>query len=298
MSRPGPVRARTEFEILRAVRALASLLPFDLGPALGARLVRAVVASSRKLSARIEGNLKLVMPDIDAAGRARIRREMADNFGRTFVEILDNPQFHASRMWRAPEPGEGVDAIRSAAISGTGAILVTGHFGQWEAGRAWMKSESISCSGVYRAIDNPLINEIYVRNLEFGGSPVFPKTGRGIRALVTHVSRGGIVAILTDQYQHRAGALDFLGQPAPTALLPAELALKFSIPLIPIYGIRQPDRKRVQVVVEPPIAIGSPSEMMQAVNDSLAARIRSHPGQYYWLHRRWKKTFDAPERRD
>ena len=294
MSRPGPVRARTEYLLFRAVRGLGSLLPLQRRAILGGRLVRTVIASNKQLSERIENNLNLVMPDLDADARARIRRDMADNFGRTFIEILDNPHFHAGQNWLAPEPGEGVEAIRLAAGKGSGAVLVTGHFGQWEAGRAWMKSEGISCSGVYRAIDNPFINETYVRNLEFGGSPVFPKTGRGIRALVAHVARGGIVAVLTDQYQHRAGALDFLGHPAPTALLPAELALKFKIPLIPIYGIRQPDFSRVQVVVERPIPVGTPSEMMQAVNDSLAARIRSNPGQYYWLHRRWKKTFVTP----
>ena len=31
--------------------------------------------------------------------------------------------------------------------------------------------------------------------------------------------------------------------------------------------------------------------MTQAAADSLAARIRARPEQYYWLHRRWVKTF-------
>ena len=114
---------------------------------------------------------------------------------------------------------------------------------------------------------------------------------RTARRLVAHVARGGIVAILTDQHRRKAPVLDFIGHPAPTALLPADLAVKFKVPLVPIYGIRQPDRLHVQVVVEPPIAPASAEAMMQAVNDSLAARVRAHPGQYYWLHRRWVKTF-------
>jgi lauroyl/myristoyl acyltransferase len=35
--------------------------------------------------------------------------------------------------------------------------------------------------------------------------------------------------------------------------------------------------------------------MTQAAADSLAARVRATPGQYYWLHRRWVK--DLAERR-
>jgi KDO2-lipid IV(A) lauroyltransferase len=31
--------------------------------------------------------------------------------------------------------------------------------------------------------------------------------------------------------------------------------------------------------------------MTQAAADSLAARVRMHPEQYFWLHRRWVKRF-------
>ncbi len=36
--------------------------------------------------------------------------------------------------------------------------------------------------------------------------------------------------------------------------------------------------------------------MTQAAADSLAARVRATPGQYYWLHRRWTKTFTGADR--
>ena len=45
---------------------------------------------------------------------------------------------------------------------------------------------------------------------------------------------------------------------------------------------------------EAPIPPGTALEMTQAAADSLAARVRAHPGQYYWLHRRWVKSFDPP----
>ena len=63
---------------------------------------------------------------------------------------------------------------------------------------------------------------------------------------------------------------------------------------MPIYGIRDPDGAHVAVVVEAPIPHSAAPEMMQAVNDSLAAQIRAHPGQYYWLHQRWVKPAPAP----
>ena len=288
------LRSRAATLPARALIALAQHLPYRMRLALGSALLRGAVALVPRLRARVENNLRLIFPEMPVGERRRIRRAMADNFGRTFTEILSNPSFHGRGYWIPPEPGPGTEAILRAAREGSGAVLVTGHFGQWEAGRAWMKSSGIACAGVYRPLDEPELNAIYLENLEFGGTPIFPKSRRGVRGIVAHVARGGIVAILTDQFERRGAPLDFIGHPAPTALVPAELAFRSKLPLVPIYGIRQPDGLHVQVVVEPPIPHSTVPEMMQAVNDSLAAQVRAHPGQYYWLHRRWVKRFAAP----
>jgi len=291
MKDPGSLNSRLGASSQRALIGMAQRLPYRMRLAFGSALMRGAVALVPRLRSRVENNLRLIFPQMSSGDRRRIRRAMGDNFGRTFLEILTNRDFHAGGYWIAPDPGPGVDAILRAAREGTGAVLVTGHFGQWEAGRAWMKSRGIVCAGVYRPLENPDLNAIYLENLEFGGTPIFPKSRRGVRGIVGHLAKGRIVAILTDQHERRGSVLDFIGHPAPTALVPAELALRSGVPLVPIYGIRQPDGLHVQVVVEPPIPHSTVSKMMQAVNDSLAAQVRAHPGQYYWLHRRWVKSF-------
>jgi KDO2-lipid IV(A) lauroyltransferase len=290
VARRGPVLSLVGFLPQAALLGVARVLPYRARLAFAAWGMRQAVALLPALRARVDGNLRLVLPELDAAARVRVRNAMADNFGRTFIELLNNRAFHRRRAWTAPA-GPGAAAIEAAARAGTGAVLVTGHFGQWEAGRAWMKANGINCAGVYRPTDNPHLNRIYLENLEFGGTPIFGKGRSGVRGIVAHLSRGGIVAILTDQFERRARPLDFLGYPAPTSFVAADLALKFRVPLIPIYGIRQPDGEHVAVVVEAPIPPSTSTEMMQRVNDSLAAQVRAHPGQYYWLHRRWVKRF-------
>lgn len=229
-----------------------------------------------------------MLPDLTEPERREITRAVGDTFGRSFYEILNNAAFHNHVAWTPPE-GPGVDAVRAAAAAGTGAVLVTGHFGQWEAARAWLKSEGINCAAIYRPMDNPAINARYLKNLEYGGTPIFAKSRRGFRGLVSHLGRGGFVAILTDQFEKRARRIDFVGQPAPTSFVAADLALKFNVPLIPAYGIRSDDGEHVTVAFEPPIPHSTSEDMMTRVNASLAVRIRANPGQYYWLHRRWEK---------
>ncbi len=265
-------------------RALPYRTRVDFGGWLGRRLVLGVP----RFRNRVEANLRYVMPELDTPARAEIARAVGDNFGRTFVEIFSMAEFQARAVWTGPT-GPGLAAFEAARARGLGAVMVTGHFGQWEAGRAWLKAIGAEACGVYRPLNNRPLDRIYVRQLEIGGRPMFPKGGRGLRGLVAHLGGGGVVAILTDQYDRRAAALEFLGRPAPTVTIAADLALKYRVPLIPSYGVRAPDGLHVAVALEAPIPHTTAAEMTQALNDSLAARVRAQPGQYLWLHRRWRK---------
>ena len=125
---------------------------------------------------------------------------------------------------------------------------------------------------------------------------MFTKGGRGLRGLMSaYLRKGGVAALLTDQYDRRAEPIDFLGRPAPTVTIAADLALKFGVPLFPAYGVREPDGRHVAVVIEAPIPHTTSAEMTQAFSDSLAARVRAHPGQYLWLHQRWEKSLPIPK---
>jgi KDO2-lipid IV(A) lauroyltransferase len=269
-------------------------LPYRTRVRFGGWLGRRLVLNLPRFRGRIEANLRYVMPELGPDERRAIAAQVGDNFGRTFVEIFSMADFHAARVWTGPT-GPGVAAAEAAAAEGRPAVLVTGHFGQWEAGRAWLKACVAEAAGVYRPLNNRHLERIYRRQLDVGGSPMFVKGGRGLRGLVAHVARGGLAALLTDQYDRRAPLIDFLGRPAPAVTIAAELALKFRAPLIPAYGTRAPDGLHVAVELEAPIPHTTAAEMTQALNDSLAARVRADPGQYLWLHRRWRKDLPAAD---
>ncbi len=70
---------------------------------------------------------------------------MADSFGRTFIEIFSMADFQRRRAWSAPA-GPGWEALQAAQAAGKGAILVSGHFGQWEAVRGGARASAASRS--------------------------------------------------------------------------------------------------------------------------------------------------------
>jgi Kdo2-lipid IVA lauroyltransferase/acyltransferase len=139
-------------------------------------------------------------------------------------------------------------------------------------------------------VRNRHLERLYRANIETTGAPMFPKGRRSVRAIARHVACGGVIALLVDQHEKRGKVLDFMGHPAPTTLVAAELGLRYGVPLFPAFVIRGEDGVTARIEVEAPIPAGEPAAMMQAFNDALAARVRAHPGQYFWLHRRWRKS--------
>ena len=57
--------------------------------------------------------------------------------------------------------------------------------------------------------------------------------------------------------------------------------------MIPAYGIRTEGGNAYEVIFEAPIPHTDSLTMTRAFNDSLSARILSHPEQWYWMLRRW-----------
>ena len=94
------------------------------------------------------------------------------------------------------------------------------------------------------------------------------------------------MAILPDQHQRDGARLPFLGHAAATSLAPAELALRYGMPLVPVFAPH--DGTRLRVVMEAPIPHATPETMMAAFNARLGEWVAVHPSQWYWLHDRWK----------
>jgi KDO2-lipid IV(A) lauroyltransferase len=111
---------------------------------------------------------------------------------------------------------------------------------------------------------------------------------------------GGALGLLPDQdfkQLHDGIFVDFLGRPAYTTTLPAQLALRTGAPLIVATTHREGDRLVVHSSeLADPERFRRSRDPVRALTEwwsrELEARIRSHPSQWVWLHRRWRTTPD------
>jgi Kdo2-lipid IVA lauroyltransferase/acyltransferase len=238
---------------------------------------------------RARENLGLIFPTMPEPERARIAEASVDNAGRTMAEIFSGAEFIA-RARAARVTGPGMEAITAARAAGRPVILVSGHFGNFDVPRGYFAAEGVDVGGLYKPLANEAFNAAYVAAISGVNLPVFERGRRGLAAMVTFLKRGGMIGVLFDQRIAQGEPLDFLGEPALTALSAAEMALKYDALMVPVFGIRQPDGLSFELATEAPIAHADARTMMQAASDSLAARVRATPEQYFWIHRRWKQS--------
>jgi KDO2-lipid IV(A) lauroyltransferase len=291
---PKPRRLWLDWISDRAARAafwLAFRLPYP-------RRVAAMGALTRGLGtllgyrARAEEQLAYIFPEMPTAERRRIARAVLDNVGRVLIENYSTAdQLDSAKGFAVGGPGW--PACEAARAAGRPILFVSGHYGNYQAARAALNVRGYAMGGLYRLMNNPYFNAHYVASVEGVGGPAFPRDRRGLAGFVKNLREGGQGAMLIDQYFADGVQLDFLGKPAPTALSAAEMALKYEALLVPIYAERRADGLGFDVTVEAPIPPGTPRAMTQALNDSLAARIRARPEQWFWVHRRWKPARQA-----
>lgn len=274
---------------LRALIGLFRLIPYAPRIAAMGWLVSRIMAPLAGFDRRVRDNLHLTCPEMPEDQVRTLCRAVPDNAGRTLIELYSGQEF-VTRARAADIGGPGLQALRAAREAGRPVILMTGHFGNYDAARAKLISMGFEMGALYRRMANPYFNAHYLRTISNIGTPMFEQGRRGMIEMVRYLKQGGIIAIVGDLHVQEGVGLSFFGQPAITSTVPAELALKQNAVLIPVYAIRQQDGLNFKIVMHEPIAHSDAVTMTQQINDDLEELVRDHMDQWFWIHRRWKSA--------
>lgn len=281
------LRHRIEFYAIMGVFSVLNLLPFRRRKAFMAWVMARVIAPVVGYQKRVCDNLDRVWPDMPAPQKALLATEINRNFGRTMCELF-SPKDLLSRVDQTALTGPGLAALRDARAAQRPAIVVSGHFGNYDIVRAGLIAAGYDVGALYRRMNNPLFHEFYIRNISTIGTPLFERGKPGLASMVRHLKDGGVLAALIDVRANNGVPLPFFGHAALTATSMAELALRYDAVLIPFYATRQRDGESFTAELEAPIPPSDPETMTKALNASLEARVRTHPEQWFWVHNRWK----------
>jgi len=286
------IRHRLEYAAFRAVAAALGALPLETASRLSGKCWR-LVAPRLSRHRRALDAIALAMPDLPAARREELIRDMWENLGRVFAE-----SFHLHDIRHGEHVViENEEALVRAHADDPRFVVAGVHLGNWEAGAIAARVLNPQICGIYQRVSNPLV-DAYVRALRepaYGGG-LFPKQDRAARKVMAQMRRGASLVTMGDLRDWRGPSVTFFGHPAPTNIYPALLARTLGAPFYAGMVARTPrDGRHVRftaqlVRIDMPMTDDREADALAATERAQAAFesfIRAYPGQWMWAHRRW-----------
>jgi KDO2-lipid IV(A) lauroyltransferase len=269
---------------------LFRLMPVDAASALGAGLLKRIgpLSPAHRTARR---NLEIAFPQLSAPERERLLRAQWDNVGRLFAEF---PLTHKLTPSSGRVEIVGGERLAAIAREGTAAVLISGHFSNWEIMAAAIVHLGVDCQITYRAANNPAIDRRIIEGRRrYGVKLLAPKGGDGSREILDAMKAGQSVAFLNDQKFNGGIVAPFFGRDAATAPGPTRMALRFDAPMIPM-SVQRTRGARFRVVVHEPLEFARTGDRaldiragVDAVNAFMEARVRERPAEWFWVHKRW-----------
>ena len=232
---------------------------------------------------------------LTATQSRRILRACYKQLGAGVVELFRLPVIDRAYIDRyiAIEGGEHFEAV---VASGRPVILLTGHYGNWELSSIAVALRGYPIVALARAQDKlPKLYTLLVSYRESKGCTIIHKGG-AMKRLIAALEDRRLVGIVGDQASRQGIFVDFFGRPALFAKGPFELAYSKDALVLAafIHRVRGPFHR---IIVEPPIELARHLPKDAAVRQGIeqfAAMLSRHitddPGQWLWMHKRWKHT--------
>ena len=276
---------------LALFRAMPLAAASDFGGWLGRHL--GPLFKVHQIAAR---NLARAMPELSEEQRKTVLRGMWDNLGRVVGEYAHLADINIDAK---DEPGSvvvtGLEHFEQLRASGKPVIFISAHFGNWEVMSLVASRHGFPLVHVYRAANNPFVEEILQELRKPVGGRHIPKGTEAARELIRALKRTEYLGMLVDQKLNNGIAVPFFGRDAMTTPAPAEFALKAECPVVMAH-VERLGGARFRVVIDKPIHFENTGDRerdvynaMLLINRTIEGWIRQRPDHWFWVHKRWPK---------
>jgi len=289
---PKAVQSRVEYALARTLEAGVTLLPAGAARRLGEAIGTLVQSPLGIRRTTVEENLRRAFPEASEQWLEQIVAETYRHLGREAVAMV---------RLSSLSPDEVVEhtlianwnEIAATLDEGRGALLVTGHYGNWEVAAAAVAARGYPIEAVVKRQRNLRVDarvqearrRLGVGTIEMSEAP---------RRIPKALARGHAIGMVADQDARASGVwVPFFNVPTSTFRGPALFALRFGAPVFAAVARRLEDgrysveteRIRVEKTRDQERDI---LYLTAALAAHLEGAIRADPGQYFWFHKRWK----------
>ncbi len=192
---------------------------------------------------------------------------------------------------------ENEEVILNAIKDNRKIIFVTAHYGGWELAIPYTALKYGTLAVVNRKMDNPLINDMYIKARDRNNIIMLEKKVAA-KGMLKAFKNGHFVAVAIDQNTKNGVEIDFFDKKVMATDATARLALKFDAVIIPLFAVMDDFRDytiKVYDAIDPSTVEfkteDKEKELTQLQADIIQKQIEQTPQQWFWQHKRWKKHY-------
>ena len=240
----------------------------------------------------IDQNLEKYLGNYNEGKKDNIKLDMWSNYGKTFVEYLFLKKFRNNKDHIQIKGEENLKDIINANKQ---VIFISGHFANFELMSMELTKRKVKLATIYRPLNNFFLNPFmeYVRETYVCKNQI-KKGISGVKEAIDYIKKNYNIALMVDQRVSEGKKLPFFEEPALTTTLPAQLALKFNLEIIPIY-IRRMEGDNFEMEIYKPVDFiktdnvdSDKINLSIKINKIIEEMVSRDPGQWIWTHNRWK----------
>lgn len=284
------------YSFLRVYIAMAGLFPIKFNITISKWILKILYPLLKSRRRVAKKNLRIAFPDKSDAELNRLVYASFENLIITFTEIF-NISNMSEKQIKEYVQFENSQLLQKLYDDGRGLILLSAHYGNWE---------FMAMAGAYhlnldmlipvKLLKNWFVDRIINKNRTACGNKVI-NMDKAAFEMLKQLKSGKAIALLADQSAHENSDIyvSMFGKPTLTYKAPAELALKYNIPLTFNYCERQRDGKYIiksELVKSEDLEFTKEgvAELTQRHSNMLEALLRRNPAQWVWAHKRWKHS--------
>ena len=288
-----------EYAAARVGLGLMGLLPRGLAVRLGIFILKTTSYLLKGIRRTGMRNLEIAYPEKSVEERKQILDGTFENLGRVLGELSQFDKYTAADLAKIVDfelDDESKALYAKCKAEGRGAILTTGHMGNWEMLVFAFAALYEPISYLARPLDNPKIEAMLTDfRTRYGNTPI-NKTNSAMLA-IDILRKGGGLGILSDVNAHpKEGVfVPFFGVPACTPTGAAMIAIRSDSFIFPVVCVWDEPTKRYKLIhgklLEPTNTGDRKRDIVEttaAFTAEIEKLIRQYPEQWMWIHKRWK----------
>ncbi|MBI2933150.1 MAG: lysophospholipid acyltransferase family protein [Planctomycetes bacterium] len=274
-----------QYGAVRAVLTGLQAIPVDVSRRLGRELGRLVYLIDAPHRRRTLKHLRMAYGDDLRGGSAEtVALGVFEHVGGHVADVV-----HVLRRKDFPIRLENPNVLMDAYRRGRGVVVVMAHMGSFALLSLLPRLMGFRAAAIMKKQTNTRLFRWATDGLQrlFDLRIVLKNHARDE---VEHLLSDGLaVAFAADQHPRNGGfPATFFGRPVTVAAGPSVYAQRCDSPIVVLTTARLADGSHRMRFDGPVSTAGSLEEVSQRWTTILEARIREHPEQWLWMHRRWR----------